>query len=342
MSYEISEVDYHDLSDEQFQEVVDVANALDAEAFPRHVENTAEEMRIYTESPGMTHHRFLAHDGGQLVALANFRYPNDGTNAETLLCHIRVLPDHRRQGIATELLTRGVELASQLERKTLQGVISDTVPAGKAFVSAIGARETLHFHENVVRIDDLDLQLLQRWVDQGPERAPGYSIRLIDGLWPEEFLDDIAHLFFVLERDMPTSEVWEPREWNAERVSELQDHYAKSVDSLSTLAIEDSTGRVVGMSDMIRRKTDPTTWMVTTTMVDPEHRGKSLGKWVKGAINLAALERWDGGIYQETGNAFINEPMLAINRAMGFEHELTMTDCLLDIEDARSYLETRK
>jgi hypothetical protein len=33
--------------------------------------------------------------------------------------------------------------------------------------------------------------------------------------------------------------------------------------------------------------------------------------------------------------------MLAINQAMGFEHELTMTDCLLSVEDARTYLNTR-
>ena len=341
MSYLTTEVVFDDLSDEEFEHVVALSNALDSEAFPRHVDNTAEELRIYTNSPGMIQHRFLVHDADQLVAQASFRYPDDGTNADVIACQIRVVPGHRRQGIATALLSRAVELASDLGRNTLQGVIFDTVPASKAFVSAIGARETLDFHENVVRIADLDLEQLRDWVDQGSERATGYSVRLIEGLWPEEYFDDIAHLFFILERDMPHSEAFEPREWNAERISELQDHWAKGVDSLSTLAIDDSTGRVVGMSDMIRRKADPTTWIVTTTMVDPEHRGKSLGKWVKGAINLAALERWEGGIYQETGNAFVNEPMLAINRAMGFDHELTMTDCLLSVEDARTYLENR-
>ncbi|HEX6285957.1 MAG TPA: GNAT family N-acetyltransferase [Acidimicrobiia bacterium] len=341
MGYTITEVSIDDLSEGAFEHVVTVANALDAEAFPRHVDNTAEELRIFMNSPGLTHHRFLVHGDGQLVALASFRYPDDGTNPDTLSCQIRVVPAHRRQGIATSLLARAVDLASDIGRKTLQGFIFDTVPASRAFIEAIGARATVDFHENVVRIADLDVELLQSWVDGGPQRAPGYSVELIEGSWPEKHFDDIAHLFHILERDMPTSDAFEPREWNAQRISELQDHYAKGVDSLSTLAIHDQTGRVVGMSDMIRRKVDPTTWIVTTTVVDPEHRGRALGKWVKGAINLAALERWDGGVYQETGNAFVNEPMLAINRAMGFEHELTMTDCLLSIEDARTYLGTR-
>jgi GNAT superfamily N-acetyltransferase len=341
MSYQMSEVRFEDLSDEQFEPVLHLANALDAEAFPRHVDNTVEELRIFTNSPGTTYHHYLVYDGDDLVAGASFRYPDDGTNADTLACQIRVLPEHRRRGIATMLLRRAADLASDLGRKRLQGFIFDTVPASQAFVRAIGARETLDFHENVVQIADIDLDLLQDWAEQGPQHAPGYSVRLIEGLWPEEYFDDIAQLFFILERDMPTSEAFEPRAWNAERVRELQDHWAQGVDSLSTLAIDDASGRVVGMSDMIRRKADPATWIVTTTMVNPEHRGKSLGKWVKSAINLAALERWEGGVYQETGNAFVNEPMLAINQAMGFEHELTMTDCLLSVEDARTYLTTR-
>jgi hypothetical protein len=73
-------------------------------------------------------------------------------------------------------------------------------------------------------------------------------------------------------------------------------------------------------------------------MVDPDHRGRSLGKWLKGAVNLAALEGWDGGVYQETGNAFTNEAMLAINHAMGFRHELTMTDVEIALDDALGYV----
>ena len=38
-----------------------------------------------------------------------------------------------------------------------------------------------------------------------------------------------------------------------------------------------------------------------------------------------ALEAWEGGEYQETSNAFTNDAMLAINQAMGFQHEFTAT-----------------
>lgn len=342
MAFEVTDGDFEGLSDDSFSELLAAVNDLDRESHPRHTDLTDGEFRTFAESPGMTHHRFLAHEArGELAGFAAFRYPDDGTNSDTLICDIRVLPAHRRQSLGSSLLAKGVELATELDRSVLLGFVFDTVPAGGEFARRIGATEKLDFHENVVRVADLDRDLLRGWVDLGRDRAPGYSVRLIEGLWPEELFDDIAHLYYVLERDMPTSDNLEPRRWDADRVRDMQDHYSQEFDLLSAFAIEEATGRAVGMSDMVRRITDPTTWIVTTTMVDPEHRGRSLGKWVKGVINLAALERWPDGIYEETGNAFTNEPMLAINHAMGFEHELTITECTISTDEAMAYLEER-
>ena len=340
MTFDISETDVATASDAELTAVLEVVNANDRELNPRHVDLTADDFRMFANNPGMKEMRLVVRDEDVIVATGTLRHPDDGTNPDVLQCSIRVLPDHRRRGIGTLLLRRATEVAEEKGRTKLQGFVFDTAPAGGEFARVIGAEKQLEFHENVVRVGDLDPELLQSWVDQGPKRAPGYTIRLVEA-WPEEMLSDIAYLFHVLERDMPMSPTFEPREWNAERVREVQEHYAKGVDAISVFAIHDESGRAVGMTDMIRRKTDPTTWMVSVTMVDPDHRGRSLGKWIKGAANLAALDRWEGGVYEETGNAFINEPMLAINHAMGFEHERTMTDILLPVDRARVYLESR-
>ena len=341
MTLTVTEADIQTMSDDELAPLLAAMNLLDRESYPRHTDMTIEDMRMFDHSPGIAQQRLLIHDGDDLAATAVLRHNDDGTNPDVLMVGIRVLPEHRRRGIATMLLGRAVTAATEMGRDKLQGFILDTVPAGDEFVSAVGAEKLLDFHENVMRVDALDRDLLQSWVDQGPVRGQGYSVRVGEGDWPEELFGDIAHLFHVLERDMPRSATFEPREWNAELVRELHDHYAPGVDALTVFVSEDATGATVGMTDMIRRKTDPTTWIVTTTVVDPDHRGRSLGKWIKGLINLAALDRWEGGIYTETGNAFTNEPMLAINHAMGFTHELTMTDCLLTVDQARTYLESK-
>lgn len=341
--YDIVEMsELAEMSDEELEPVLALVNTLDRESRPRHVDMSVDELRIIGDSPGMVERLFLVVDSvGTLVALATSRHPDDGSNADTLMCQIRVSPEHRRRGIGTALLRRLAGIASQLGRDSLQAFVFDTVPAGREFARRVGAVEQMDHHENILRISELDRSLMESWVAQGPERAPGYRVDVVEGFWPEETWEDLAHLFYVLERDMPLSPSFEPREWDAGLVSEIQDHYADAFDSLTSLAMEAESGRTIGMSDMIRRKADPTTWMVTTTMVDPDHRGKSLGKWLKGAVNLAALERWPGGVYQETGNAFTNEPMLAINHAMGFEHELTLTDYALSLDTVRGYLATR-
>lgn len=342
LNYELIEYELESLDEERLEQIGDAANLLDREAEPRAVDLTLDEFRLFANSPGITHHRFLVtDDGGNLVALGGGRYPSDGTNEDMLQATIRVLPEHRRKGIGTMILARLVDLAGELERSRIQGFFFDTVSAGREFARAVGAEEAMDFHANVVLIADIDRGLMQAWSELGIERSSGYSVELIEGALPESRFSEIAHLHYVLERDMPLSGDFEPREWTAEKIKEQQDHYLEGTDSIVALAIHDVTNTAVGMSQMIRRKTDPTTWIVTVTMVDPEHRGKSLGKWVKGTVNVAALERWEGGIYEETGNAFTNEAMLAINDAMGFEHEFTVIDCGVDIERARSYLASR-
>ena len=59
-------------------------------------------------------------------------------------------------------------------------------------------------------------------------------------------------------------------------------------------------------------------------LVDREHRGHALGKWLKSAVILHGLERWPEADDIETMNAFSNEAMLGINREIGFEHEFTV------------------
>lgn len=342
MTYELFEYDVSSSSDEELEPIVVAINELSRESEPRAIDLTLDEFRVFAGLPGMIHHRYVVRtDDGSIAAVGGGRFPDDGTNADVLATSIRVLPAHRRQGIGSMILTRLAELAEGLGRHRLQGVFFDTVPAGHEFARVVGATENMEFHENVVRIDDIDRSLMDDWSEIGVTRAPGYSIELIEGPIPQARFADVAHLFHVLERDMPMSDDFEPRNWNAEVVRQQQEQLLKGTESLVALAIHDESDVAVGMSQLLRRISDPTTWLVTVTMVDPTHRGRSLGKWVKGKVNVAALGLWEGGVYEETGNAFTNEPMLAINRAMGFEHEYTIVDCSLDLETAREYLSSR-
>ncbi|MGD2043902.1 MAG: GNAT family N-acetyltransferase [Acidimicrobiia bacterium] len=339
-SHRFEEVDFASTSEETLRPVLDATNLLNREARPRSVDLALDDLR--DSAPGMIRRRFVVTGpSGQLVGLTEGRYPDDDTSPELLLCMLRVLPRHRGKGAGRAMLEHLVELADSLGRSRLLGYYFDTVPAGKAFADAVGAVPDIHFHESVLRLSELDRELIEAWARVGPDLASDYSVRVFDGEIPTTWHDDIARLFVVLERDSPSADELEPREWSASLVKDTLDHILQRGDMISSLAIHNQTDTAVGISQLARRRSDPTTWQVTFTMVDPDHRGQSLGKCLKGSVNVAALEQWKGGVYQETGNAFTNEAMLAINRAMGFEHELTITQASLPLDQAKGYLSSR-
>lgn len=337
--YDIHKAEFIELGDAELEPIVAGFNSIWDEREPRHIDLSLDEFRIFMGGPGSVRHHYVATDrSGNPAGFLNLSYPDDGTAARLLRSMILVLPEHRRRGLATTLLGIAADSARDLGREILGGAHFDTVPAGQSFAEAVGAKKTLDFHSNVLRIDDLDIDMLRDWREQGPARGPGYSVDIVEGMYPDEILEGMAHLYLVLERDMPHPENWEPRDYTAEFLRGWIGNFLKGVDLLTAIAFEDGTGSPVGMSQLGRRHTNETTWFVTTTMVDPEHRGHALGKWVKAAACLDAMERWPRAEWMETGNAFTNEPMLGINHAMGFHHEYTMSDVELAVEDAEAYL----
>jgi len=339
LGYSLDEWDIETIDEDELGAIVDLTNEISAESEPRHTDLTTDEFRMFVNSPGQIRRRFVVRSRTYSpVALLSTNYADDGSNRGRLRVIIAVAPEHRRRGIGSRLLDKAVAIAKELERSTLTGEVSDTVKAGRAFLTAVGGKATLEHHLNSVEIADLDRDLLEQWVDQGPERAPGYSVHVFDGNFPDEHLEGMAHLYLVLERDMPTPEGQEPREWTPDLIHQFMEHYLQGTEALTALAIHEESGQAAGMSQLVRRTANPSTWIVTTTMVDPVHRGHALGKWVKGAVNID--DRWPEGEYQETENASTNDAMLGINHAMGFEYGLTMAEVEVDVDQVERYLDS--
>lgn len=342
MTFDLTEFDIDDLSDEELAPIVDLINRGRRAESPRNVDLTVSDYRMFTANPGIVQRRFVVRDGtGDPVGFGITRFNDDGSNPETLGVRIRVYGESRRKGIGTLLLRNAVDIATDLGRTRLQSFHVDTVPAGAAFAEAIGATPVLEMHSNVLKIVDLDKELMKEWVLVGQTKTREYDVEVLEGRWPDEILDGMARLYYILDRDAPQEEGYEPREWTGEVIAQFLDVFLQVSDSLMALAVHKETKIPVGMSHLIRRHSDPTTWIVTATMVDPDHRGRSLGKWIKGAVNLAAIEGWEGGVYTETANAFANAPMLAINEAMGFRHEYTATEVAVSVDHARLFVESR-
>jgi GNAT superfamily N-acetyltransferase len=101
--------------------------------------------------------------------------------------------------------------------------------------------------------------------------------------------------------------------------------FLDDAESLTAIAVMSGTGRGVGISQILRRNHNKAKALVTFTVVDRDHRGQALGKWLKAAVTFEAIRRWPELTGMETMNGHTNDAMLEINRLMGFEPEVEVS-----------------
>ncbi len=92
-------------------------------------------------------------------------------------------------------------------------------------------------------------------------------------------------------------------------------------------------GELVGVSSLERDQIRADTLRVGFTGVRPEYRGRKIASELK--RRAAEFARDAGYRYLQTGNDSLNQPILAINRRLGFQAELTWVTCEKKLEPRR-------
>jgi mycothiol synthase len=255
---------------------------------------------------------------GHLLGRAGLWVEHREDNQHLAELWVVVRPEARRQGIGRRLVDVATERARAEGRTTLMGMA--TVGSGSAAaVRALGAEVALVERISRLRTDEIDRALLDAWIARAPERAAGYSLVAWDDRCPDELLERFAAVTGVMntaprgDLDME-DEVYTPqmiREFEASRI-------AKETAIWTVAARHDATGDLVGYTAIFLQKHRPWQAHQGDTGVDPAHRDKGLGRWLK-AVNLRRLlDERPAVRVVDTGNASSNEPMLNINVALGF------------------------
>jgi len=328
-------------SDSDGDIVVPFHNRAMREMHPRRAVITLDEFRVRYDTPQVRNRFFGINDEhGALAALGLAMQWVDGTNAELEFVQVLVRPDKRRLGLARELLARSVEIAVQGGRTLITADTVDTVPSGDAFAVAIGADIGMREHINVVAVADIDILMLERWRDEGPDRAPTYELLSWTDGYPSEHDAQIARLFVMADEDMPFEDLdFEPNAETAESVRERLERTAGTTNLVTSVSRHRRSGDIVGFSELAIMRTGDPVLYTTLTVVDRDHRGHALGKWIKADAILRAVERFPEATHIQTENAFSNAPMLGINDAIGFKPEHTLVSYQASTDGVRAYLE---
>lgn len=339
----IEEVDLASLGDAEVPALNAFENLLQAETHPDDppvpADLTRDQVRNIPEV--MARRDFWAREpDGTIAATAETFFWRTDDNRHLSRAWVGVHPDRRRTGLAKALLTPVVEAADAEGRTLLMSWSSERVPAGEAFARRLGAEAGAAVHTNRLVLADVDRELMDRWVDEGPGRAPDYSLLAIDGPYPEELLEGIAGVHDVMNtapRDDLDMEDWHT---TPEQIRDFErSFFATGTERWSLFARHEPTGELVGYTEVYWNPRNPQTVGQGDTGVDPDHRGHALGKWLKAAMLRRVLDERTEAHDVRTGNADSNDAMLGINHAMGFRPFEAHTVWQVPVARVREYLD---
>lgn len=278
-------------------------------------------------------------DGAEVVGHADLTLPLD-QNTHLAFTDVSVLAAWRRRGLGTRLARELAAAAGARGRAKLLLWTNDRVPAGEAFAQRLGAQLAIRNHTNQLDLAaDLDRGLLETWLARAPERAQHYRVWFNDGPYPEDRLQDIARLSEVMNT-APRGEL-DMQDWTMTPAilrHQEEQMAAGGGTRLSAFAEHVPSGQLVGYSELGWRASRPSLIFQWATGVRPEHRALGLGRWLKAANLLRALDAHPELKFVRTGNADENRAMLGINHAMGFRPFIASADWQIETAAARQAL----
>lgn len=345
-----------DLTTDVLIEVFDADTAPEEDFRPRYELEGAEHAEFWSEDPRDSYERWrdvyrhqqswrkslrwsaYTPDRSQLVGRADLRLSYTETNRNLAGFDAYVLPEFRRRGIARRLLREVVEAAGADERTLLgSGAPTDTV--GTKFLESLGAVRKMVERKSRMIMADLDRDMLEDWLRRATERSGDYSLMQWDGPAPEEYLEKWTKLSEVMNTAPRDDLEMEDSIETPERLRENEARAeAQGIAWWSVIARHDPTDELVGFTEIGFLPEHPEVAEQWGTGVDPAHRNHGLGRWLKAVNALRLMDEKPDVAYVDTFNAYSNDPMLAINIAMGFEVVKSYSDYQIPTETLKAAL----
>ena len=242
-------------------------------------------------------------------------------NSEKAEITIDVHPGHRRHGHGTALLRHVIELCEAKGRTGIVAFGPDTEES-ESFWGSFGMTKGMVERESRLWLADTDEQMMLDWVARRHQRASDYVLHHYVGRTPDHLLD-AAVIGTNAMNDAPTEDLdWDDDNWTREEVLELDDFLADLGRERWVTIAMDATGDTAGMTGISIQKDKPRFAFQGNTAVLAHHRNKGIGRWLKADMWLRL--RNDAPFVEaiNTDNAESNDPMLAINIAMGFKPQM--------------------
>lgn len=314
--------------DEVFVRCFEVWHLVEHELWPDRSGFSQRDFRAFHAHAG-TSRRFTLlaarDESGTVVGTGTMEFPlRDNLHSAEVM--VMVHPDHRRRHVGSALVERMAALGRAQGRRVLNALVDVPLAAAPthpsaAFARAVGFVATMpgNSRDLALPLDAGRLDELRATV-RGARNAADYRTFAFRAPWPEAYLEDQCELYRRMSTDEPAGDGGKEEEvWDRARVVESDELLAaRGVWKLAAVAEHVPSGRLVAVSELLVDPDAPAEAWQLETLVLPAHRGRRLGLAVKLA-NLDALAGAAPAVRRiTTGNAAVNDPMIAVNDMMGF------------------------
>lgn len=261
---------------------------------------------------------YLARDeSGSVIGLLEFYAPTyDNTNLAW--SEVEVHPDHRGQGIGSELVRYAEQVALELDRHSF-GISAWDLPKADAFVKHHGFEQKAVVVNRRQDIANLDWTTVQKLYDEAVLAAADYEVLRIIGAVPEELLEGMVAVTASIN-DAPKDDLdLEDDAITPERIRAYErSREAHEETMYRVIARHRATGEPAGHSVVTVERERPHIGHQNDTAVSRDHRGHRLGALVKTAMLLWLREAEPALTQIDTWNAESNNHMIGINEQLNY------------------------
>ncbi len=278
--------------------------------------------------------------GERMVAFAAIDADYSGDNMHLADFTIEILPEYRRRGLGRELLGHVVRFARAHTRRLLIAGSNERVPAGAEFLKRIGARMGSPGGENQLCLEDVDRELINRWLRQAMPLHDEFDLELYSEPLPEDKVPGIVVLLQELMNDSPHDEIEVEDTTHVAQTFRPFEAFmvAGGRRSWLLLAIHRGDDRVAGMTQVVWSPNAPSIVYQYGTGTLRDFRNRGIGRWLKAQMITKILHDLPEARVIRTGNASSNAPMLKINWELGFKPFISRPFWQVETETVEKYL----
>ena len=264
---------------------------------------------------------------------------SDQENLHLFNAHVYVLKPYRTKGYAKFLLPKVIDFADKHKRRLAQSYTSSRVPEGQGFAEYLEAHESYNESYNQLVLEKLDKNLLQNWLSESKVVAQNFEMGFWGNVYPEKDIQAICELIDVMNTAPKGDLEKQDTKTKPTYLREYEAYMQARGDERRALYLRHKeSGEFAGYTQTFWEPETPEVIFQDDTGVLPKYRGKKLGKWLKAAMLEKIIAERPNVKFIRTGNAVSNEPMLAINHALGFELYESTAVWQIEVDKLKNYL----